>query len=443
MISNDSKTTWREYQERLHRENRQKDFWRRLPRRLAYGGAWLLVLIFVCLIGGWISALKTQAGTPSPEAGLKKGHESAQYPGEKSQQVLLKDLNPDLGRLRVRMDLRKGPDRFIVTSSLDPALQEYVTRLLRRSLTRMAAVVVLDSRDGRVLALASYDMNGVREDLCLQADFPAASLIKIISAAAAMESAGFSPDQDVYFSGGKYTLYRSQLTNKTHKYSSKVPFKKAFGASINPVFGKIGVHYLGQNVMTHYAERFYFNQIIPFDLPVSMSTIRVRADDYGVAEATSGFDKKTHISPLHAALLASVAANDGVMVAPWLVEKIQRDSGEVIYQKGRAVMTPSVKSGTAKRLKILMHETVTSGTCSRAFRPLRQKKAFRTVDLGAKTGTLNDETNRYLIDWLSSFALARNGEKSICVAVLGVHGKKIGIRANVLGRHIIDYYFTS
>ncbi len=83
------------------------------------------------------------------------------------------------------------------------------------------------------------------------------------------------------------------------------------------------------------------------------------------------------------------------------------------------------------------------GTCRKTFRSLRRKKAFKNVELGAKTGTINDKTDQFKYDWFTAYVLPPNSAKGICIAVLGIHGKKLGIRANKLGRNIINHYFSS
>jgi peptidoglycan glycosyltransferase len=65
------------------------------------------------------------------------------------------------------------------------------------------------------------------------------------------------------------------------------------------------------------------------------------------------------------------------------------------------------------------------------------------VELGAKTGTINDMNDQYKIDWLIAYALPRKEEGGICIAVLGVHGEKLGVRSNELARYIINYHFSS
>lgn len=420
-------------------------------RRHLFGKTSLVVLVlgsvaiglFLTFFGvPWISEQMNQArGSLSRiegQASPLQGRES-----EKTFSIDPESLNLDPAHLSDRFVLERGGEPLIVESSLDSDLQDYIVHLLQKSQNLKAAAVVLRPDDGRILAMASYDKDQNGGDLCLKADFPAASLFKIVSAAAAFEFAGFTPDKTVYFEGRKHTLYKRQLKQKRGKYTSKISFKRAFASSINPVFGKLGIYNLGQKVMSDSAEKFLFNQSIPFDLPVAESFVHVPDDDFGLAEIATGFNKNTTISPLHAALLASAVANNGVMMKPWLVKNISQATGEILYQNRPVKMTRSMSRDTASGLKILMKDTVVHGTCRKSFRSLRRKKAFKNVELGAKTGTINDKTDQFKYDWLTAYVLPPNGAKGICVAVLGVHGKKLGIRANKLGRNIINHYFSS
>jgi len=166
-------------------------------------------------------------------------------------------------------------------------------------------------------------------------------------------------------------------------------------------------------------------------------------DAYGLAEIASGFNRKTLISPLHAAMLASVVVNNGIMMAPWLVERVSDISGGLLYQRKAVQLASPVSRKTAEDLKVLMRGTVLYGTCREFFQRLRRKKAFKNVYLGAKTGTINDKKDQFKYDWLMGYVLPRNGLKPISFAVLGIHGEKLGLRSNELGRYIIKYYITS
>jgi cell division protein FtsI/penicillin-binding protein 2 len=341
--------------------------------------------------------------------------------------------------------LSKEGTGFLAETTIDVHLQQYITRLLRRSRTNKAAVVALDPSTGRIVALADYTKShgGEQNNLCLQADVPAASLFKVISAAAAIEAREFQIDQPMFFNGGRHTLYKSQLKQVKNRYTRKTDLKKAFSLSNNPVFGKIGIYDLGGPLMKDYAERFMFNSAIPFDLPIGVSHIDMPNDQFGLAELASGFNKETKLSPIHAALIVSAVVNNGIMMEPWLVKNVRDETGDFVYRARIKSLSKPITENTAEQLKVLMGNTVRYGTCRTAFRPLVTKKAFQEIELGAKTGTINDPLDRYKFDWITTYAVPKKGRNPICIAILAVHGEKLGIRAKDLARYILDYHFTS
>ena len=128
---------------------------------------------------------------------------------------------------------------------------------------------------------------------------------------------------------------------------------------------------------------------------------------------------------------------------PWVVERVKDHTGKILYSVIPSKLASPLEEKTASNLKILMDDTVIYGTGRKAFRSLRKNKKFNHIELGAKSGTINDELDRYKYDWFAAYALPDNGDGGICTAVLAIHGKKIGIRASEIARYIINQYFTS
>ena len=430
---------WRDYQKRLQGVARRRYLSHKMQVVSLY-----FVLVIISYTGSWLFAQLWLAH----DRPLKNRERKNSRPEKLVKQDLpglLEGLDLSLNPVKQHYLLEKNGTKLRIETSLDTALQGYILKLLHRSRTFKTAVVVLRPNTGQILAMASYDKNGTggKENLCLQANYPAASLFKIVSAAAAIEACGFTPDRPAVFRGRKHTLYRSQLNPGIGRYSRKTSFRKAFSGSINPVFGIIGIHDLGRQSMTEYANKFFFNQAIRFDLPVTMSRIRIPKDDFGLAEIASGFNKKTLISPLHASLITAAIANRGTMLEPWLVRRIKDESGGVSYRARRSRLARPIKEETAELLKTLMAHTVLHGTCRSAFRPLRRKRVFQGIELGAKTGTINDDLDQHKYDWITAYALANGGDRGICISVLAIHEEKLGLRANDLARYIINYYYTS
>jgi peptidoglycan glycosyltransferase len=403
-------------------------------------------LLAVIFSGAWMSSrLNRSVSVPPP---IQKQYTQKRNPApdgfsRKTLATLLVPFSGGSVELTDEIALENKGIHYKLKTTVNPKLQAYVNHLLERSKTLQAAVVVLNPHDGRVLVMSGHDQNGADTNICLKAEYPAASLFKIISAAAALEAAGYSPEKTLYFSGSRHTLYKNQLKQQQGRYTSETQLRKAFAVSNNSIFGRLGIYALGPQVIAEYAEKFYFNRPIPFDLPVEVSETKVPKDEYGLAEIASGFNKRTRVSPLHAALLACAIVNQGEMAAPWLVETVTDASNSVLYQANRHILDTPVNKKTAADLKLMMEDAATYGTGRKTFRKLRRRKIFKDFVLGVKTGTINDITDQFKYDWATAFALAPNGNDGICIGVLAVHGEKLGIRATEMARAIIDYNFRS
>jgi len=159
----------------------------------------------------------------------------------------------------------QGKDNSSITvhTTLEPVIQNRMIRLFKRYRPVLAAGVIVDARTGAVLAMGNYTGRPEAEELfperdedyCLYAGFPAASLIKIVTAAAVIEKKGFTSSMTLPVSGGYHTLYKHQLGLKRLLYRpEQISLEKAFSKSINPFFGKLGIQYLSKEDFEEIAE---------------------------------------------------------------------------------------------------------------------------------------------------------------------------------------------
>jgi len=451
MPSDDHLHTWLDYQKRSYRRARRKEAVRK--------GGWIGALLSLCAFvlgltfpsGSLISAVFDDSRRPSPSNTITETSKPKPFSIE-DLRGLLAQVKSTNGPFELVYHVEAPGGRYTLETSIDKDLQRFVTDLLGRSMTQHSAAVVIRPDTGQILAMASYENNGNGgrgENICLRADFPAASLFKIVAAAAAVEARGMNPETPLAFRGQRYTLYKSQLKEdkskkgKKQNPGTKTTLREAFSDSINPVFGKIGIHYLGSELISEYAERFLFNHAIPFEFFVAPSRYVTPTDDYALAEVASGFNKRTLISPLHAGLITASIANEGTMMAPWLVKIVRNDAGDVIYKADPSVLASPISKKTASKMMTLMEGTVVEGTCKKAFQPLQRKRELRYVDLGAKTGTINGATDTYKYEWLTAYALPSDGDGGLCITVMTAHGERIGVRAKDIARLIIDRHYCS
>ncbi len=330
---------------------------------------------------------------------------------------------------------------YRVETSLDLKLQQYLLKRMDRENSRYIGIVAMAPDTGRVLAMAGFNKINPDKDPCLLAEYPAASIFKIITAAAAVEEKGYSATSRFTFNGYKHTLYKRQLTDKTNRYTNTISFRNAFAQSVNPVFGKIGALYMAPGALQEYGEAFAFNRNVNFELSWPVSRLIEKDESYRRAEIASGFNRQTTISPLHGAVIVSAVLNGGKPVEPTLVDRIVNDDGETVYRTEANFLPPAVSSKTADVLEQLMVATVSSGTASKPFRGRRRNKVLSKLRLGGKTGSIFNRKHDARFDWFVGFAEEKKGDEKMVVSVMVAHEEYIGTRATQYARWAIEHHF--
>lgn len=346
---------------------------------------------------------------------------------------------PVSGEIQVDDTPTVGSFSYTLNSSLQDALEKQFG-LYRPD---YAAFVALDPKTGAILSLISYTKeNRGLGNLALKASFPAASIFKIVTAAAAVDRKKASSETVIAFTGSDHTLYKQNLKPpKSQRWVRKMRLREAFARSVNTVFGKLGIYTVPKEDLSHYAERFQFNQSIPVDLPVEKSTFEILGEDpMSLAEVASGFNRNVLMSPLQGALMAGAISNGGVMMEPYLVESFSPTEVGVPYQAEPKVMAQVISPETARELRKMMQDTVKLGTSRKSFRGLLRKSVLVDVEMGGKTGSLTGVEPKGKYDWFVGYA--KKGDKSISLAVLTIHEKNWTVKSSYLATKAVETFFA-
>lgn len=307
-----------------------------------------------------------------------------------------------------------------------------------------ACFVALDVETGAILNITSFIKSDEQwENLVMRSDYPAASVFKLVTAAAGLDLGKVSPSTVIPFNGKSTSLYKSQvLRHKTTKWTRNPTLKESFAKSINSVFGRLGIYQVGAENLRHYASRFGFGQSMNTDFNLPMSKVDLDLSvDWQIAEAASGYTKDITLSPIHAAQMAAIVANDGKMVTPYMVESIKDLSGNKIY-KAKGVINPEqvISQKAAKALRSLMIETTRIGSARKSFQGLNRYKVYRNMEIGGKTGSLTGYSPKGRHDWFVGYA-EKNGRK-VAYASLIINKEKWYVRSAYVARQFIYNYFT-
>lgn len=331
-----------------------------------------------------------------------------------------------------------------VQTTLELSLQHRLNVLLHRYAPLVGAGVVIDPTTGAILAMASYRHEGLdpntlsegKSNYCLYGGFPAASLIKIVTAGAVLEKKGFTSHKTLPVSGRFHTLYKHQLGLKRQRFKAQpVSLEKAFSLSVNPFFGKLGIQVLKESELMETARSFLFNVPIKFDFPLDTSKVVVPDSEYARAEQACGFNTGTTISPLHAALIASLPVNEGKMMRPFLVERLENQAGVELFYRQLKVISQPFKEKSVKNLQRLMQATVRYGTAKKSFAHLRRVRGSKKWVLGGKTGTIDLPNRQGRCEWFAGYG--ESGHRKAAVAIVLVHGERRTISSSYVAAEMI------
>jgi penicillin-binding protein A len=337
---------------------------------------------------------------------------------------------------------------YNVEYSFDQALTEYIDRLLRRYRSDYSAIVVTDNNTGKVLAASGFQRAGnvYQRHLAFSSTHPAASLIKIVTAAKLLGDSELTPATRFSFRGRGTTLYRSQIESNSSRHLREQTLERAFAYSNNVIFGRAAIAHSDPDQFFSLAGKFGFNTKIMNDFDLSESIIYRPDSDYNFAELASGFNRETMISPVHATMLASIVANKGLRRLPRMISRISNaQTNETVWisqaQEEHMVLSAEV----SEDLRRLMVATTQFGTARGAFRALPRKLRGK-LEVGGKTGSITGGVPMGRRDWFVAYAMPVDslaGDSGISVAIMNVNIDKWHVKSTSLAKDIISHFYTN
>lgn len=399
----------------------------------------LCACVFLILIGPSSKpSSQTQAGEHSSNANNNK----------MTLAELAQTLAPSIQKntLPNTIEVKSSSSVFKINYTINEQLQKSVEKLLGLYRPDYAAVVALDARTGELLVMTSYQREG-RDigNLAVRSSFPAASIFKIITAAAAVEESKLTSDSVIPFNGSYHSLYRKNVERfEQNRWTRYITLREAFAKSVNTVFGKLGLFYIGSQDLYHYAEKFYFNREFDSDLVFGQSQTvnldEMQEDRWSIAEAASGFTLGNTLSPVHGAVIAATIAQEGRMVRPFIVNSVEDEAGNVMFSGEPKVIGSVIRSDTARELQDMMQATVQIGTSRKWFRQLLRKRIYQDAIIGGKTGSLTGLEPRGKYDWFVGFL--KTDASDIAVAALTINEKVWRVKSSYLASELFRNYLS-
>jgi cell division protein FtsI/penicillin-binding protein 2 len=325
-------------------------------------------------------------------------------------------------------------NRDFVFFTLDPEAQRLVTSIVSTTAAPHVAVVVLNPSDGKIIAMA--EKSPTLPHAALHADYPAASLFKVITGAAAIEHMGVSSRSIIKFRGGNYTLGLGNFSPDTRRDNRVMFVGEAMGKSCNPVFGRLALQLPSHQALYKKGLNFGFNNPLFFQLPLDESSAFIPANLYQLSRTGAGFGDVS-LSPVHAAAIMGSLASDGLLKSPQIIEKIISPNGDIVFRGAPRVLGKVVGESTRRELLNMMVHTTSSGTSSRSFKSLKKLKNSPYLIPG-KTGTLSGNNPKGLTTWFIGTNVPNGRSRGeLAVAVVTVGAKNSTARASGVAARVM------
>lgn len=308
------------------------------------------------------------------------------------------EISGDTGQVLVQTDARSQAFSRIerpptvgatIELTIDAQLQHVVERELRAGIERhnadAGAVVMLDPRNGDILALASeptFNPNAFaeatperRRNRAVQDLYEPGSTFKVVTASAAIEERVVERDEVFDVSAGYIVVAGDRIPD--FRRTGPLTFEDVIVRSSNVGAIQVGLR-LGPERLSRYVRRYGFGQALSADFPSESSGLVWTPEsltDRAIASIAMGY--QVAVTPLQVAAAVGAVANGGDLIAPRLVRAVVRPDGR--EERERRVIRRAISRQTAAELTDIMRQVVERGTARNARVP--------GYTIAGKTGT--------------------------------------------------------
>jgi len=329
-----------------------------------------------------------------------------------------------------------------VQTTIDPNAQRVAYNALKEGTAsgRKAAAVVMDVRTGAIKVMASFpsydpttvapqageagvkrfdELNNSRtkptvDKAMSDTNFPGSSFKSVVAASAlanGLNKNSTVPAPSTFNLPGTNTALPNSHEGGACGGAGQAQLILTFAESCNTTFGILGSQQLGKDKVLDTAKKFGYDQAIEVEpgLRTAKSNF-VKPDADGAQTALASIGQGSNsATPLHMAMVAAAAANQGKIMKPYLVQKVTGADQNVIEQAKPKAFGEAMTDDAAGQLADMMREVVTSGT----------GKSLRQFDIAGKTGTADIDGVEFNNRWFVGFAPFDNPRYAFAVFTQG------------------------
>lgn len=336
--------------------------------------------------------------------------------------------------------------------TIDTAIQGITEKYLKQAMTehksaKSATAIIMNPTTGEILSMVScpdYNLNspsdytatGIPEEewnaldsnakvsnllelwknRAVTSTYEPGSTFKLITASIGLEEGLVNTDTPNDFNcTGSYLVadYDIKCWRSAQPHGSQT-LRQALCNSCNPAFMQLGQR-IGGTLLYKYYKAFGFFEPIGSNIAKAYKGQFTKIEEVGPVEiATASFGQRFEISPLQMITAVSAICNDGILVKPKIVNKIENTD----YGSSQVIETEEVRQviskDTADKIKNMMQSVVTDGTGKNA--------AVSGYSIGGKSGTSEPRNSNLEDGYVASFVAISPIENTQVVCLVALYG---------------------
>lgn len=249
--------------------------------------------------------------------------------------------------------------QFLIEQELEKAVRNYGAQ--------NGSVVVLNPKTGAILGMAAfpkYNPNNFSDsDETLFADpnvsqqYEPGSVFKIVTMAAGLDSTVVGPQGEIY-DGGSIEVGGRVIYNWDRQGHGTVDMTDVLAKSLNVGVAQVAVA-MGKDRFYTYLKRFGFGRLTDVDLdnegPGTLKT-PLDANWHESDLGTNSFGQGIAVTPLQIALAVGAVANKGLLMKPYIVDRIVE--GDRTFEVKPTVVRRAISETTAVTLTGMLVEAM-------------------------------------------------------------------------------------
>lgn len=352
---------------------------------------------------------------------------------------------------RIKNDLegRKNHGDNVVTT-LDVKMQEAAYDAMD---DRRGAVIAMNVKTGEILCVVSkpdFDPNEVMGSWdVLNSDkenspllnraylgsYPPGSTFKIVTALEYLKEHDGNVSDYGFECKGSFEFKGSVINCYNETSHGWVNFDDSFAKSCNSSFANISSMLDKGKFSKTINEDLLFNSALLLPFKYSMAVSDIDADSTTDELLQTGIGQgRTLISPIHMLMITSAIANDGILMRPFIVSRVENCDGGVIEKTRVREYKRMMEERFSESLRNMMRQVVVNGTATK----LRDTEGYKA---SGKTGSAEYSSNKALSHaWFTGFAGKDDPEIAVTVIVEG--GGSGGAVAAPVAKRVFDAYFN-